>query len=65
MNTRVTAAASRQNGAYDAGPALNPIIVRLEKLLATTSNRKHMEDRLRELNRRLEASAAPFRIRLL
>ena len=65
MNRHFTAAASRQSGANDAGPAVKPIIVRLEKILATTPNRKHIQHRLQELNRILEDAGTPFRIRLL
>jgi hypothetical protein len=65
MSTPVTAAALSQNDAHDVAPALKPIIVRLEKIPATTHNRKHVEDRIRELNRILEDSGNPFQLRLL
>ena len=65
MDTSVTAAALPQRESYDGAKTVRPVIVRLEKLPATTHNRKHVQDRIRELNRILEESGTPFRLRLL
>lgn len=65
MSTPVTAGDLPQEQSYDAALAVKPIIVRLENMPATTRNRKHFQDRIRELNRILEESGTPFRLRLL
>lgn len=63
MNTpAATTALPRKSGAVQ--PA-TPIIVRLEKIPATTRNRKHVEDRVRQLNRILDDFGVPLRLRLL
>lgn len=63
MNTpAATTALPRKSGTVQ--PA-TPIIVRLEKIPATTRNRKHVEDRVRQLNRILDDFGVPLRLRLL
>ena len=45
--------------------SLTQIIVRLDNVPATGENRRRLWGRVRELNRSLEESGTPFRVRLL
>ena len=66
MKTPVSAeAASPQKNPYDDVPDVKPIIVRLENMPASARTRKHIQDRVRQLNRALDESGTPFRLRLL
>ena len=65
MSTPVSSAALPQKESHDDTSVVKPVIVRLENLPATIQNRKHMRDRVRDLNRILESSGTPFRLRLL
>jgi hypothetical protein len=65
MKMPIRLAAASEDNYEGTGTALKPIIVRLENILATGLNRKHIQDRLRELNRTLEETGTPFHIRLL
>jgi hypothetical protein len=65
VSASATAACLTNKESYDAAAMLKPIIVRLENIPATPQNRKQIEDRIRDLNRILEESGTPFRLRLL
>jgi hypothetical protein len=65
MSTPLTASALTQNKPNGAAPVAEAIIVRLENIPASPANRKDVEDRIRKLNRDLEHSGTPFRVRLL
>ena len=45
--------------------AAHPFVLRLDRVLATAENRYRISERVRRLNRALEESGTPFRLRLL
>jgi hypothetical protein len=55
----------RSRNADVSARAAQPFVLRLDQLPSTPQIRKRIEDRLRALNRRLELSGTPFRLRLL
>jgi hypothetical protein len=56
--------AAHRNGSGAETP-LQPLILRLDDVPATGENRVRLLERIRRLNRSLEESGTPFRLRLL
>jgi hypothetical protein len=55
--------ARRNSSAYDS--PCQPVLVRLNALPATSENRVRILERVQRLNRFLEESGTPFRLRVL
>ena len=54
----------RRNGAERHGSA-QPVVIRLDDVPATAESRMRILERVQRLNRSLEESGTPFRLRLL
>jgi hypothetical protein len=55
---------AHRNGSKGEIP-VKSVVVRLDNVAATGPNRRRIEERVRRLNRSLEESGTPFRLRLL
>jgi hypothetical protein len=56
--------AEHRNGS-ECDCVVKPVLIRLNEVPATVSNRRRLAERVRRLNRSLEESGTPFRLRVL